>query len=142
MRVLKQSLIALVFSFPALLMAQNNVKGSVTDKNTNTVLSGAEITNLTSGNTVIADETGNFTIDAENGDIIVISYFGYDDQEFTYTNQNQLSFQLSKAIENALEEVIVIGYGTAKKEDVTGAVNQINEKDFNKRYITIKCIII
>ena len=136
MRVLKQSLIALVFSFPALLMAQNNVKGSVTDKNTNTVLSGAEITNLTSGNTVIADETGNFTIDAENGDIIVISYFGYDDQEFTYTNQNQLSFQLSKAIENALEEVIVIGYGTAKKEDVTGAVNQINEKDFNKGSIT------
>ena len=45
MRVLKQSLIALVFSCPALLMAQNVVKGSVADQITNTNLTGAEITN-------------------------------------------------------------------------------------------------
>ena len=136
MRVLKQSLIALVFSFPALLMAQNNVKGSVTDKTNNSGLQGAEVTNLSSGNTVTTDEKGDFTIDAENGDTIVISYFGYDDQEFTYTDQNSLQFQLAKAQDTALNEVIIIGYGTAKKEDVTGAVNQINEKDFNKGSIT------
>ncbi|HEY4540529.1 MAG TPA: SusC/RagA family TonB-linked outer membrane protein [Faecalibacter sp.] len=136
MRVLKQSLIALVFSCPALLMAQNVVKGSVADQSTNTVLSGAEVTNITSGKTVVVDEKGNFSLEAENGDIIVISSFGYDDQEYTYTGQDQLQFQLSKTIDTALEEVVVIGYGTAKKEDVTGAVNQIGEKDFNKGSIT------
>ena len=136
MRVLKQSLIALVFSCPAILMAQNIVKGSVTDQTTNTTLSGAEVTNITSGNSVVADEKGSFTIEANDGDIIVISYFGYDDQEYTYTGQDQIQFSLIKSSETNLEEVVVIGYGTAKKEDVTGAVNQISEKDFNKGSIT------
>ena len=136
MRVLKQSLIALVFSCPALLMAQNVVKGSVADQTTNGAINGAEVTNLTSGETVVSDDKGNFTIEADNGDIIIISYFGYNDQEYTYTGQNTLQFQLAKAQDTALNEVIVIGYGTAKKEDVTGAVNQIGEKDFNKGSIT------
>ncbi|MBQ0148784.1 MAG: SusC/RagA family TonB-linked outer membrane protein, partial [Flavobacteriaceae bacterium] len=136
MRVLKQSLIALVFSCPALLMAQNVVKGSVADQITNTNLTGAEITNLTSGNSVMSDNNGNFTIEAENGDIIIISYFGYDEQEYTYNGQSQLTFQLNKTSETNLDEVVVIGYGTAKKEDITGSVNQISEKDFNKGSIT------
>lgn len=136
MRVLKQSLIALVFSCPALLMAQNVVKGSISDQTTKTVLSGAEVTNLTSGETVIADEKGNYSITAENGDIIVISYFGYDDQEYTYNGQSLININLSKTQNTNLDEVVVIGYGTAKKEDVTGSVNQIGEKDFNKGSIT------
>jgi len=136
MRVLKQSLIALVFSCPALLMAQNVVKGTVADQTTKGAIIGAEVTNLTSGETVIVDDKGNFTIEADNGDIIVISNFGYDDQEYTYTGQSLLQFQLAKTQDTALDEVIVIGYGTAKKEDVTGAVNQISEKDFNKGSIT------
>ncbi|RLZ12644.1 SusC/RagA family TonB-linked outer membrane protein [Faecalibacter macacae] len=136
MRVLKQSLIALVFSCPAILMAQNIVKGSVTDQSTKTTLSGAEVTNITSGDSVVADDKGSFTIEANDGDIIVISYFGYDDQEYTYTGQNQIQFSLNKSSETNLDEVVVIGYGTAKKEDITGSVNQISEKDFNKGSIT------
>ena len=136
MRLLKQSLIALVFSCPALLMAQNVVKGSVSDQTTKTTLSGAEVTNLTSGESAVSDEKGNFSIEADNGDIIVISYFGYDDQEYTYNGQNQINFNLAKTQDTNLEEVVVIGYGTAKKEDVTGSVNQISEKDFNKGSIT------
>ena len=136
MRVLKQSLIALVFSCPALLMAQNVVKGSVADQSTNSALGGVEVTNLTSGGTTITDTDGSFTIEAENGDIIIISNFGYDEQEYTYTGQNQIKFQLIKSTDTNLEEVVLIGYGVAKKSDVTGAVNQISEKDFNKGSIT------
>ena len=136
MRVLKQSLIALVFSCPALLMAQNVVKGSITDQSTNAALNGVEVTNLTSGETVMSDNNGNFTLEADNGDIIVISSFGYDEKEYTYTGQNSLQINLTKTTETNLDEVVVIGYGTAKKEDVTGSVNQINEKDFNKGSIT------
>ena len=136
MRVLKQSLIALVFSCPALLMAQNVVKGSVIDQSTNAALNGVEVTNLTSGETVMSDEKGNFTLEADNGDIIVISSFGYDEKEYTYTGQNSLQVNLTKTTETNLDEVVVIGYGTAKKEDVTGSVNQISEKDFNKGSIT------
>ena len=136
MRVLKQSLIALVFSCPTLLLAQNVVKGSITDQSTNTALNGVEVTNLTSGETVMSDDKGNFTLEADNGDIIIISSFGYDEKEYTYTGQNSLQINLTKTTETNLDEVVVIGYGTAKKEDVTGSVNQISEKDFNKGSIT------
>ena len=136
MRVLKQSLIALVFSCPALLMAQNVVNGSVSDQTSQAVLNGVEVTNVTSGETVFTDDQGNFTLEAENGDIIIISSLGYDEQEYTYTGQNQLLINLSKTASNNLNEVVVIGYGTAKKQDVTGSVNQISEKDFNKGSIT------
>lgn len=136
MRVLKQSLIALVFSCPALLMAQNSVNGSITDQSTKVSLNGVEVTNVTSGETVLTDDQGNFTLQAENGDIIIINSLGYDEQEYTYTGQNQLLISLAKTTENKLNEVVVIGYGSAKKQDVTGSVNQISEKDFNKGSIT------
>ena len=135
MRILKQSLLALVLSSPAILSAQTAVKGTVYDSTNNAVLAGADVSNITTGVSTISDEQGNFTLEANDGDIIVISNFGYEDQEITYAGQTQLQLRLGKTTEN-LKEVVVIGYGTAKKEDVTGSVNQLNSEDFNKGSIT------
>lgn len=135
MRILKQSLIALVLSSPAILSAQTAVKGTVYDNTNSAVLAGADVSNITTGDSTISDEQGNFTLEANDGDIITITYFGYDDQEFTFAGQNELKLRLAKTTQD-LKEVIVIGYGTAKKSDVTGSVNQLNSEDFNKGSIT------
>ncbi|WP_334124147.1 SusC/RagA family TonB-linked outer membrane protein [Empedobacter brevis] len=135
MRILKQSLLALVLSSPAILSAQTAVKGTVYDSTNNAILPGADVSNITTGESTISDEQGNFTLEANDGDVIVISFFGYDDQELTYAGQTQLQLRMAKTTEN-LKEVVVIGYGTAKKEDVTGSVNQLNSEDFNKGSIT------
>ncbi len=135
MRILKQSLLALVLSSPAILSAQTAVKGTVYDSTNSAVLAGADVSNITTGNSTTSDEQGNFALEVNDGDIITISYFGYDDQEFTYAGQGQLQFRMAKTTEN-LSEVVVIGYGTAKKSDVTGSVNQLNSEDFNKGSIT------
>ena len=135
MRILKQSLLALVLSSPAILSAQTAIKGTVQDSANNTVLAGADVSNITTGESTVSDEKGNFTLEANDGDIIVISFFGYDNQEITFAGQTQLQLRMSKTTEN-LKEVVVIGYGTAKKEDVTGSVNQLNSEDFNKGSIT------
>ncbi|MGU9939595.1 SusC/RagA family TonB-linked outer membrane protein [Empedobacter brevis] len=135
MRILKQSLLALVLSSPAILSAQTAVKGTVYDSTNNAILPGADVSNITTGESTISDEQGNFTLEANDGDVIVISFFGYDDQELTYAGQTQLQLRMAKTTEN-LKEVVVIGYGTAKKEDITGSVNQLNSEDFNKGSIT------
>ncbi|WP_291099523.1 MULTISPECIES: SusC/RagA family TonB-linked outer membrane protein [unclassified Empedobacter] len=136
MRILKQSLLALILSTPAILSAQNIVNGNVTDATNNSILAGADIMNETTGESVSSDENGKFSIEASNGDIIIVSYLGFDDQEFTYNGEGSLNFSLAKPTTNQLDEVVVIGYGTAKKSDVTGAVNKIGEDDFNKGSIT------
>jgi len=135
MRIFKQTLLALVLSTPAILSAQEAVKGTVYDSTSNSILSGANVTNITSGESTVSDDQGNFTLEANDGDIITISYFGFDDQEITYAGQTQLQLRMAKSTE-ALKEVVIIGYGTAKKEDITGSVNQLNSKDFNKGSIT------
>jgi len=135
MRILKQSLLALVLSSPAILSAQTAVKGTVYDSTNNAVLAGADVMNITSGESTVSDEQGNFTLEATDGDIITISYFGFDDQEFTYAGQTQLQFRMANSTAT-LKEVVVIGYGVAKKSDITGSVNKIGEDDFNKGSIT------
>lgn len=135
MRILKQSLLALVLSSPAILSAQTAVKGTVYDSTNNAILAGADVMNITSGESTVSDEQGNFTLEANDGDIITISYFGFDDQEITYAGQSQLQLRLTKETAT-LKEVVVIGYGVAKKSDITGSVNKIGEDDFNKGSIT------
>ncbi len=74
----------------------------------------------TNGN--ITDMDGNFTLEGvKNGDIIVISYIGYTTQEIKYTGQPVLQIKLAEDTQK-LEEVVVVGYGTQKKVNLTGAV--------------------
>ena len=79
MRILKQSLLALVLSSPAILSAQTAVKGTVYDSANSSVLAGADVSNITTGESTVSDEQGNFALEANEGDIITISFFGYDD---------------------------------------------------------------
>ena len=112
--------------------AQNTVSGTVTEASTNQPIPGVNILvqNTTKG--VTTDFDGNYTLDGiSNGDVIEFSFVGFKTQTITYSGQPTINVTLS---ENAseLEAVVVVGYGTTTKKDLTGSVELVGEEDFNK----------
>ncbi len=77
------------------------------------------------GTTTGAD--GSFIIDANPGDVLVVSFVGHIPQEITVTQSKSLSIKLKQAV-NEMDQVVVVGYGTQKKKDLTGAVSTIDNK--------------
>ncbi|WP_109437565.1 TonB-dependent receptor [Aquimarina sp. AU119] len=77
----------------------------------------------------ITDFDGNFSISATENDVITISYLGFITQNITVGNQTTINVKLL-ADTQALDEIVVIGYGTARKSDLTGSVSQVSAKSF------------
>jgi len=124
---------ALVF-FSHAVLAQRTITGKVTDAQTNEPLIGTNI--VATGTTVgtAADLDGNFTLEVPAAATeLIISYVGYDEQRLTLGASNVINIALVAGA--ALEEIVVIGYGTVRKEDATGAVNAVSSKDFNRGII-------
>lgn len=87
----------------------------------------------TNGN--VTDMDGNFTLEnVKKGDVIQVSYIGFVTQEITYTGQTALKIVL-KEDSKALDEVVVVGYATVKKANLTGAVSAIDSKVLEDRPI-------
>ena len=108
------------------------VKGVVLD-NTGMAIIGANVLVKGTGNGTSTNIDGNFTIKANKGDIIAVSYIGYQPQE-------QPASELMKFVlhenEELLDEVVVIGYGTVKKTDLTGSITAIKAEDINRGAVT------
>lgn len=124
----------LLFSFLSISFAygqEMTVKGIVTDASDGSSLPG--VTVVIKGTTVgvATDIDGNFSLNVKPGDVLVFSYVGYDPQEITITDQKDLYVGLQTAVK-FLNELVVIGYGTVKKQDATGSVAVIDDKNFNK----------
>jgi iron complex outermembrane receptor protein len=77
------------------------------------------------------DFDGNYTLEVNQGEIIVISYVGYKTQEITYTGQSTIDVVLKEDAAQ-LDEVVLIGYGSTTKQDATGAVEKVSDEDFNR----------
>lgn len=103
------------------------IKGRVTDENDNP-LSGVSITVKGTKRGSIADENGSFTIDANPGETIEFSIVGYKVQTITLSNEKSILIRL-KADAADLNAVVVIGYGTQKKGDLTGAITSLKASD-------------
>ena len=91
-------------------------------------LPGASVLIKGTNNGTTTDFDGNFSIQANQNDILIISYIGFSSQEVEIGNQTNLTISL---FQDVLEEVIVTGYGTQKKEEITSAIVSINSEDFN-----------
>ena len=103
------------------------VKGVVVDE-TDSPLIGATIQVKGTSTGGITDIDGNFSVNAKKGATIIISYIGYQTQEFKYNGQN--SFTIKMLPDNqSLDEIIVVGYGAMKRSDLTGSVSSIGAKD-------------
>ena len=120
----------------AMSFAQRTVTGVVTDASSGETLIGANVfVKDTSAIGTVTDFDGNFMIEVPEGfNTVVISYTGYQSAEFDVTNTTVLTVALDAG--ELLEEVVVIGYGTIKREDATGSVQSVQSDDFNKGAIT------
>jgi TonB-linked SusC/RagA family outer membrane protein len=105
------------------LFAQSIIRGKVTDEK-GQGLPGASVTIKGRTGGASTDSNGNYSISAAPGSTLVITFIGYDAREVPVGSNSTVNVQLSAGT-NALEQVVVIGYGTQRKKDVTGAVSSI-----------------
>src|SRR5690606_31958195 len=82
------------------------------------------------GHMTATDEWGQYRIEASAGDILVFRRLGYLEQEITLGAQTAVNVSLVESVQD-IEEVVVVGYGTVKKKDLTGAVAQVGAKEVN-----------
>jgi len=107
--------------------AQQTITGTVSDSDG--PLPGASVFIKGTGTGVVTDFDGNYSIEAGANDILVFSYVGFIPQELTVGVQTNISLIL---LEDTLEEVVVIGYGSQDKKEITSAVAVVGEEDFNR----------
>lgn len=132
--VLMMSL-CLCAALPFQAFAQSrSVSGKVIDENGEGVISAA-VTNKATKEAVITDPNGAFTISAANGQVLKVEMLGYQDSEVTYTGKSPLTIVLQED-NQILDDVVVVGYATQKKVNVTGAVSSISGDQLNARPVT------
>ncbi len=106
------------------------VTGTVKDSNTGETLIGANI--LVKGTSLgtLSGSDGSFTLDARSGDLVKVSYIGYTDLEITVPADLKLDILLSPGI--GLDELIVVGYSSQSRRDISGSVAVVNVDDMKK----------
>lgn len=110
------------------------VKGIVTDQKGESII-GASILEKGTTNGTITNLDGNFTLTITSGSTLEISYIGFVTKEIKVTNATPLNIKLSEDSQ-ALEEVVVVGYGTQKKTNLTGSVATVGAKQLEDRALT------
>lgn len=101
----------------------NEVIGKVTDE-TGFPLPGVSILKVGSSTGTVTDIDGSFSIKADTGERLQFSYLGFKSQTLTVENSTELTVVLREDVSN-LDEVVVIGYGSASKRELTGATAQV-----------------
>lgn len=110
------------------IMQSGTIKGQVTDEKGEPVIGATVMLKGTSKGT-ITDLNGYFTLTDTSKGILVISYIGYKTEEIQINGQNSIKVAL-KEDTKSLDEIVVIGYGTQRKEDLTGSVMSVKANDF------------
>jgi len=117
------------------VVAQNTVTGTVTDAQ-NVPLPGANVLEKGTTNGTQTDFEGNFSIEvADENATLVISYLGFKTAEISLNGQTTLAIILEEDAAG-LDEVVVVGYGTTAKKDVTGAISSVKGEDFKNQPVT------
>lgn len=129
-------LLGMLFFFSLSAVAQNRtIKGTVRDASDGSPLIGATVTAKGIKGGGITDLDGNFTISIpDNTKSLSVSYVGYVTKEVPVTS-SVMDIQLQPD-QKSLNEVVVIGYGTTRKSDLTGSVSTVQSKDFNKGLVS------
>ncbi|SJN34254.1 TonB family protein / TonB-dependent receptor [Sphingobacterium sp. JB170] len=111
-----------------------NLKGKVIDASNQAII-GASVQVGGEKSATLTDQDGAFTLTASLGDVLTISYVGYSPEQIKVATQQPLTVILSGS-NNDLDEVVVIGYGTARKRDLTGAVGTVKADDIRNVPVT------
>lgn len=124
------ALMAMLFSFSAFAQ-QLTVTGQVLDAQKESLI-GVSVLEKGTSNGTITDLDGNFTLNVSPDGTLVFSYVGYKTQELKASRQMQITLEEDSEV---LDEVVVIGYGSVKRRDVTTAISSVSTKDLDQRPI-------
>lgn len=127
--LVSRRLFILLLAFPfAVSTWGKTIHGTILDMHGEPVV-GATIVEQNTSNGTVADLDGKFAMEVEDGKTIVVSYVGYRSQHVAITpRQTTYTITLQEDIE-VLEDVVVIGYGTQKRSDVTGSISSVSSKE-------------
>jgi TonB-linked outer membrane protein, SusC/RagA family len=129
--------VALFFSvslgmFPLARAQQSRtVTGTVENMQNHSPLQGVKVQVKESGKATATDAKGHYSIEAATGDVLVFSYVGMKTVEKQVGSSDRVNVSLEEDL-SSLEEVVVIGYGSVRKTDLTGSVGQVDVKDMAK----------
>jgi len=107
------------------------VSGKVLDKEGNS-LPGASVKLRGSGKGTVTNSEGAFTMTASSGAVLLISYMGYTEKEVTITDDTPVTITL-EAASNSLDQIVVVGYGTSKKANLSTAVGSVKGEELLER---------
>lgn len=124
-------LLLTLLSFSLTALAQQKVTGKVKDSSGEPVIGASVVVKGNNTMGTITDFDGNFMLDVPAKSVLVISYIGYVTQEVPTAGKNSLEIVL-KEDTKTLDEVVVIGYGTQRKGDVTSSVASVKADNFVK----------
>lgn len=118
----------------AMVYSQGEIAGTITSVDGH-ALSGALIQVVGRNAFAVADSAGRFTLPANTGDLLEVSFLGYKPVQLTLSGEKSLNILMSE-LPLVLDEMVVIGYGTASRKNVTGAVATISRDDFVSGNVT------
>ncbi|MFI1743293.1 SusC/RagA family TonB-linked outer membrane protein [Thalassobellus sediminis] len=123
-------LLGLILCLPIYGQNENTVKGTVSDES-GIPLPGVSviIKNTTTG--TATDFDGNYTLKAKSSDVLVFSYLGYTTKEITVGSKSTIDVNMAEEA-GKLDEIVVIGYGSTTRRDVTGAIASVSGEDIVK----------
>ncbi|RAW01256.1 SusC/RagA family TonB-linked outer membrane protein [Pseudochryseolinea flava] len=107
--------------------AQVTVKGKITSSEDGTAMPGVNIVEKGTSTGTVTDVDGNYSIVVSEGAVLVFSFIGFDTQEVLVKDQSDISVALAPNVK-LLSDVVVVGYGTQRKRDLTGSVVQVDAK--------------
>ena len=126
-------LMMLMALFMSVTSFAQGIKGTVIDENGEPVIGATVAEKSNAKNATITDFDGNFTVNVKAGQVITVTYIGY--QTFEGAAKNGMTINL-KPDNKVLDEVVVVGYGVQKKSSVTGAISQVKPEDMENRTIS------
>ncbi len=111
-----------------LTFAQSKVSGTVKDANGEPLI-GVSVMEVGTNNGAVTDMNGNYTLNVKPGAKLKLSYIGFTPQTVKAGSNNQIVLQEDNT---ALNEVVVVGYGTMRRKDVTSSITTVKAEDLNR----------
>lgn len=130
--IFKLILLTGVFCMVSFVSFGQNVKGTVRAFGSNELLAGVNVIIKETTNGVVTDFDGNYEITANAEDVLVFSYIGFITKEATVGTNSIINMEMQEDSQQ-LDDVVLVGYGTQKKSQITGAISSIKNKDFKDK---------
>ena len=127
LRLLFLFLLIFMFRPPALFAQERTVSGTVLSDDNKTPIHGASVVVKGTSTGTQTDADGKFSIKASNGQVLLISYVGYEQQQYRVGSSATINIVLSNIVKS-MEDIVVVGYGTQKRGNVTGSVATVDVK--------------